>query len=115
MNPCDFFLENWKTCVRVNPQNIFQYFEMLVCSVHAKNLHTHYITAALCYKLSLYREYSQNYQCFCFKCRIYRLLCGTLISRGYTNILYVSRNLELTILLWLDLFYVSFVSFLYFS
>ena len=72
---------------------------MVGCSNRANNLHTHSIADVLRFTSSVYIEHSQNYQCFCFKCRIHRLLCEVLISRGYTNILYVSDNLELTVLL----------------
>ena len=94
-----FFRKLKKMSVHVNPQNILEYFEIVVCYFHADNLHRHSITAALRYISSLYREHSQNYQCFCFEPQIFRLLSETLISRGYMNITYVLGNLELTMLL----------------
>ena len=93
--------------IQVNPENIFEYFEMFVCPIRAQNLHRKFIAAVL-HHLSLpYREHMQDYEWFCFQCQILRLLCETLIFRGCANIIFVSGRYEMNI------FGVSFASFFF--
>ena len=69
--------------VTVNPEDIFDYFENIVCLVRANNLHTYSIGLALRYSSKIFDEHSKEYRCCCFKCRIHQLLAETRISRGY--------------------------------
>ena len=46
-----------------------------------------------------FEEHCQNFTCYCFKCRIHRLLGRTLLLRGFKNVYYFSNsNVNLVIL-----------------
>ena len=85
-----FYLVVLKKNVAVNPEKILDYFENVVCTVRANNLHTYSVGLALRYSSRIFVEHSKEYRCRCFKCRIHQLLAKTIISRGYRNIIYIS-------------------------
>ena len=76
----------------VHSHNIFNYFENVICPVRANNLHPYSTPVALRFTSAIFKEHFQNYACYYFKCRIPHLLAETLISKGYTNIAYISVN-----------------------
>ena len=83
----------------VPPPNIFSYFEDLVDYSKADSLHVFSIALCLEYYSGMYKRHSENYRCYCFKCRIYGLLAETLRRKGYQNILFVYGGCNLIVLL----------------
>ena len=81
----------------VQPCDIFDYFENVVNSTKAQNLHVFSIAVTLQYHSKMFKEHSKNHCCYCFKWRIYRLLIQTLLSKGY--IWYISGNCNTIVLL----------------
>ena len=71
----------------------------VVNSAKAKNLHLFSIALALQCNSEMFKEHSKDYYCYCFKCRIYRLLTRTLLHKGYKNILYISGNCNAVVLI----------------
>ena len=74
--------------VVVHPMNIFSYFENVLDPVETNNLHYYCIAASLHHISTIIKKHSENYQCHCFRCLVYRQLVKTLLSRGYKHILY---------------------------
>ena len=60
--------------ILVQPYNIFKYFESVVNPAKAENLDVFSIAVALQHNSEVFKEHSKGYCCYCFKCRIYRLL-----------------------------------------
>ena len=73
----------------VPPPNIFSYFEDLVDYSKADSPHVFSIALCLEYYSEMCKRYSENYRCYCFKCRIYGPLPETLCRKGYQNILFI--------------------------
>ena len=85
--------------ITVNPEDIFDYFENVVCPVRANNLHMYSISLVLKYSSKIFDKHSKEYHCRCFKCRIHQLMTETMISRSYRNIIYIFGQCNAIILI----------------
>ena len=63
-----------KMSVVVHPTKIFDYFNNILDQDKAKQLHSFCVVRSICYIATLITDHGNNYRCFCFKCRICRLL-----------------------------------------
>lgn len=84
--------------VFVHSDDVFNYFENIVCPSEGKQFTSVFHCSCFMLYSSFFEEHSRNYKCFCFKCRIHKLLIETLISKGYRNIIYISGNYNVIIL-----------------
>ena len=83
----------------IKPEEVFNYFDNVVCPRKAKMLHSFCIAAILKQTSVYFEEHCQNFTCYCFKFRIHRLLGLTLLLRGFKNVYYFSdSNVNLVIL-----------------
>lgn len=80
-----------------HPQDIFKYFENMICPVKVKNLHQYSVAVALSHASGIIEEHSKNDKCYCFQCRIQRLLVETLLLKGTQTL-----PIFLVIIMWLE-------------
>ena len=73
----------------VYPTKVFHYFNNIVDQDKVKQLHSFCIAGSICHVVALVIDHCNDYQCFCFKCRIYRLLIKVLFSIGHGRLLYI--------------------------
>ena len=85
--------------VTINPEHTFDYFENVACPVRANNMYKYSICLSLKYSSKIFDEYSKEYRCRCFKCRIHQLLAETMICRGYRKIIYIFGQCNAIILI----------------
>ena len=83
----------------IKPEEVFNYFDNVVCPTKAKMLQSFCIAAILKQTSVYFEEPCQNFMCYCFKFRIHRLLGRTLLLRGFKYVYYFSdSNINLLIL-----------------
>ena len=85
--------------IHLQPYDNFDCFESIINPMKAENLLVFSIAVALQHNSEMFKEHSKDYFCYCFKCRIYRLLTQTLLHKGYNNILYISGNCNAIVLI----------------
>lgn len=80
---CLVFLEILrKKCLLVRIRKIFLSTLKMICPVKVKNLHQYSVAVALSHASGIIEEHSKNDKCYCFQCRIQRLLVETLLLKG---------------------------------
>ena len=75
--------------VVVQPTKSFDYFDNVVAEDKVKMLHPFSIARAVCYIDDQIDNHSENYQCHCFSCRIFKLFLTELLSSGNYGRLYL--------------------------
>ena len=69
--------------VVVHPTKILNYFNNIIDQDKAQKLHSFSIARSICHIAVQIAGHSDNYHCYCFLCRIYRLLLTVLLSRKH--------------------------------
>ena len=69
--------------VIVHPIKVFDYFYNIVDDDKTKNLRSFSIARSICHIGDEIDDHSDNCQCHCFSCRIFKLLLTVLLSRNY--------------------------------
>ena len=77
---------------KVHPTKIFDYFNNMVNQDKVKKLHSFSIARSICHIAVQVSNHSVNYMCFCFWCRIFRLLLSVLLSRRHGKLLLIIRK-----------------------
>ena len=77
---------------KVHPRKIFDYFNNIVDQDKAKKLHSFSIARSICHIAVQISSHRISYMCFCFSCRIFRLLLAVLLSRAHGKLLLIIRK-----------------------
>ena len=75
------FLKRKKSMASVKPEDMLQYFDNIVCPFWVNHLDDASIKAYLDTKFGEFKEHRRTYQCWCFKCRIFKLLSDIVVGR----------------------------------
>ena len=65
----------------IHPEQIFDYMINIVNYEKAKKLTSITITHCICRTMLEIKEYSLNFNCHCFKCRVPKILLAILVER----------------------------------
>ena len=68
----------------IDPQKLLEYFDNVVDQSKADQLHS---ARCFSYIITLIRNHGKDYKCYCFLCKISRLLIQTLPSRKHYKLL----------------------------
>ena len=63
------------------PENIVSYFGNIVCPFRANYLDNNSIKAYHAYAYQTFNVYNKQYACYCFQCRIFKLLLEVSVGR----------------------------------
>ena len=58
----------------IKPESIVSYFGNILCPFRANYLDNNYIKAYHAYAYQTYKVHNKQYTCYCFQCRIFKLL-----------------------------------------
>ena len=72
--------------VNIYPCNILLYLDSYLCYSKAKSLRSLCAARCICYIATQTRRHNSEYKCYCFKCRICRLLIYVLFSREHLKL-----------------------------
>ena len=78
--------------VVVHPTKIFNYFNNIVDQDKVQKPHSFFIARSICHIAVQIIGHSDNYQCYCFSCRICRLSLTVLLSRMHRRLLCIIKK-----------------------
>ena len=65
----------------IKPENIVSYFGNVVCPFRASYLDNNSIKAYHAYAYQMYKVHNKQYTCYCFQCKIFKLLLEVAVAR----------------------------------
>ena len=78
--------------IDLNPRFLFAYFENGVSYERTKKLSSRTLVCCIRFLCSQTYRHNSEKKCYCYKCRLARLLTNLLCNRGHLPLIYVMAN-----------------------